>query len=244
MEHIVICDDEKDVAIKLKEMVRDAASGLPEFLTEGAQISLFTDGQTFLDEVQEGKLTPSIIVMDIRLGAWNGIQLAKQILQTCPICQVIFISGYDDYVEAVYDVDHIFFMRKPVDTAKMKKALLRAADKLANQRQACFFVKNKSGYYVVPFAEISNFEKNRRKIILHTACGKTYEFYGKFEEIEDKLPASFVRCHHSYLINLALVHGLEKDCFLLPDGRKIPLSRTYNKEAKAKFIDWLSCRMK
>ena len=49
-------------------------------------------------------------------------------------------------------------------------------------------------------------------------------------ELEQRLPADrFLRCHKSYLVNMDHVKRMEKTSFIMDDGRRIPIGRTYQK---------------
>ena len=74
--------------------------------------------------------------------------------------------------------------------------------------------------------------------------GRYYEMFGWANPIRSKkfsvsrtYPA-FLRCHKSYLLNLAHVTGLEKNEFLLDDGARIPISATNLSRSKSAFLAW------
>ena len=233
MCNIAICDDELRIAETLKETVEAL------HCDKIRKIFLYTNGQTLFDDLSDGQVDASIIILDIKLGNCNGINLAEELLKAKPACQIIFVSGYDDYFEAVYDVEHVYFLQKPVKPDRLGKAISKALNELQKLNTERFCISNKSGDYAIPFNEIYTLEKDRRKIIIYTANGEICSFYGKFEEIENQLKGSFIRCHHSFMINLAKVKGLEKESFIMQNGRKIPISRTYIKTAKQGFIKYI-----
>ena len=58
---------------------------------------------------------------------------------------------------------------------------------------------------------------------------------GRFP-IESDLAAGFVRCHQGYWVNEAGIVGLERDTFLLADGSRIPISRSFRDDARGRFF--------
>jgi len=59
----------------------------------------------------------------------------------------------------------------------------------------------------------------------------------KFSDMEKKLPADmFLRCHRSYIINLAQAKDLARYRFLTKSGVEIPVSQLQYNETKRKFI--------
>ena len=70
-------------------------------------------------------------------------------------------------------------------------------------------------------------ENHRVKIGLEDG-GEVFQ-YGLLE-LEQRLPADrFLRCHKSYLVNMDHVKRMEKTSFIMDDGRRIPIGRTYQK---------------
>ncbi|MBB4826382.1 DNA-binding NarL/FixJ family response regulator [Sporosarcina luteola] len=57
---------------------------------------------------------PDIVVMDIRIKSYNGLELTKNILEFMPQLSVIILSGYDseEYIEAAYRIGASAFVSK------------------------------------------------------------------------------------------------------------------------------------
>lgn len=65
-------------------------------------------------------------------------------------------------------------------------------------------VKKGGKLYVIPFEEIVCFEKNLRKIRIHTNRG-SIEYYGTFAELVPELDGRFLCCHRSYVLNMDMI---------------------------------------
>ena len=151
------------------------------------------------------------------------------------------MSGYDDYYEAVYDVNHIYFMKKPVSDEILRKAVSKAIEKLNSERKDCFVAENKSGKHIISYKDIFTFERDRRKINIIGRDGMLLcSFYGKFEDIEPVLPKSFHRCHNSIFLNLSMTKSLENGCFIMRDGRAVTISRSHRNESQLAFARYLT----
>lgn len=235
MWNIVICDDQPESIAYVKDRLETVNS--PDI----GRIITFSDGKSMLEDLEDGVLDANIFIMDIELGSCSGIKLAEKILDIRPDCQIIFMSGYDDYYEAVYDVNHIYFMKKPVCSEVLQKALFKAVEKLSSQRDEFFVAENKSGKHIVSYRDIFSFERDRRKINVIGRDGTLLcSFYGKFEDIEPVLPNSFLRCHNSIFLNLAMVKSLENGCFIMRDGRAVTISRSHRSESQLAFARYLT----
>lgn len=235
MWKICICDDNKAALKSMKEQILRIIGR--DFSTENFSITTYNTGVMLTGDVEDGEFQPDVIFMDIKLADGNGIQVARNLLRFLPSAQIIFVSGYDDYYLDVYEVEHIYFIKKPLQDDIVSKALSRALDKIEKDRDDIFGFTSNSRTTLMPLKQIMYFEKEKRKILVYTVDGKCHEYYGKMEELLTQLNESFIRCHNSYVINISKIIGLQRDKFLVSGDREIPISRHYYKEAKQKFMD-------
>lgn len=237
MWNIVICDNQPESIADIKSKLAGIA------LEDIGSITAYSDGKSMIADIEEGIIDADIVIIDIKLGSCNGIKLAEHILALRPDCQIIFMSGYDDYYEKVYDVNHIYFIKKPVCSEVLRKAVSKAIQKLSSGREKFFIAETKSGKHIISYKDISSFERDKRKINIIGRDGTLLcSFYGKFEDIESSLPANFHRCHNSIFLNLHMVKALENGCFILRDGRAVTISRSHRSESQLAFAKFLTVR--
>ncbi len=232
MYNIFICDDNKEIADSIKSKVLNSMSNNIKHIT------MFNSAFELRSELKSRKRPIDIVIMDIDLGDANGIDLSGEILELYPCAQIIFVSGYDKYYTKVYNVEHIYFIKKPVNTGELKAALVKAEKKLLESKREVFYIKTKKGYTCICLNTIYYFEKDRRKIVAVTSNGR-YSFFGKFDEIMDKLNNKFIRCHNSYVINLNAVETMALKHFEMSNGVNIPISKTYKNEVQESFMDFI-----
>ena len=235
MWKVYICDDEKsaieDIKNHLLEVIKEKYSG------EDFQIVTYNTGVMLLGDIEEGRVQPDMIFMDIKLAEGSGIKTARNVLKFLPSCQIIFVSGYDDYYLDVYEVEHIYFVKKPLDNIYIADAMKKAMERIDRSRDEIFGFTSKSKMTLLPLKQILYFEKEKRKILVYTIDGKCHEYYGKMDELMSQLNNSFVRCHNSYVVNIGKIMGMDRDKFIMGDNSEIPISRMYYKPAKERFLD-------
>lgn len=235
MWKVCICDDEKsaieDIKNHLLEVIKEKYSG------EDFQIVTYSTGMMLLGDIEEGRVQPDMIFMDIKLAEGSGIKTARNVLKFLPSCQIIFVSGYDDYYLDVYEVEHIYFVKKPLDNTYIADAMKKAMDRIDRSRDEIFGFTSKSKMTLLPLKQILYFEKEKRKILVYTIDGKCHEYYGKMDELMSQLNNSFVRCHNSYVVNIGKIMGMDREKFIMGDNSEIPISRMYYKPAKERFLD-------
>ncbi|HKM28479.1 MAG TPA: LytTR family DNA-binding domain-containing protein [Anaerovoracaceae bacterium] len=233
MWNLVICDDE-EVAIDAisKEILKLNLSRIESIVS-------FANGEELLRAAMNNPRIADIVLLDIKLQSVSGIEIAERLLEINPKTQIIFMSGYDEYYQAIYRVEHAYFIHKPVSETMLAKALNASIRRLDKQEKRSFFISNKGGQYAIAYSDITYFEKDKRKIIARTVDDQQYEYYGKMEETLNRLNGDFFRCHNSFVINLAYIKSMEHGTFVMSDERCIPISRTYIKEAKEKFARYI-----
>lgn len=117
MINIAICDDNTAQLNDLKAMTE-------KICEYEHSILCFNEEDQFLNSILTDKI--DIVLLDIKLKSDNGINVAKRLQTVKPEIIIVFISGYNDYFEDVYDVEHIYFLTKPIKEVKLKSALNKA----------------------------------------------------------------------------------------------------------------------
>ena len=190
-----------------------------------SEILLFSEKEKLEFYAAGSREAADVVIIDMDQED-DGIAIAECVLEYQKNSQIIFVSGSDEYYLDVYNVDHVYFLKKPVESRLLVQALEKAVKKLDRLHGKCLVVKNKQGIYKIELSDIIYFENEKRKIHIHTVDRKI-SFYGKFEGLLDSLSRDFYRCHNSYIVNMAKVCELSGKKFLCENGKSIPVSKTY-----------------
>ena len=122
----------------------------------------------------------------------------------------------------------------------------RAAAELERQKAACVTVKTKDGLRRVRLDDILYAELHRRTVRYHLAGGERLDSVtvrGPFHEEIAPLLADprFFQCGASFAANLFYVTSVERGCFQMDGGKRVPLSRTLSAQARQRWNDyWLN----
>lgn len=230
MKTIIIVDDNQIQLKKLADMITEACSDM--------SLLCYSNTAEFLDDIRSNAIHPDILFMDIQLGQDNGIAISETVLDYAPDCQVVFVSGYDDYYLDVYDVDHVFFIRKPATPEAVSKAIAKACRGSESARNSTFSIEFNGQSRVVNVDQILYFEHYKRVTTVYLSNGASYQFYMPLKEVHSKLQKNFIRCHASFIVNLNKVDSYRRDEFIIR-GKRIPVSRRYRDIAREAFMDSL-----
>lgn len=214
---VAICDDSDVDRRYIMDMVRSWASAAGHEV----QIDGFPSAESFLFRYA-GESDYDILLLDIEMGAMDGVTMAKELRKSNDTVQIIFITGYSDYISEGYEVAALHYLMKPVNEEKLCLVLDRAAEKLAkNERVLNFEV---SGEMVrVPIYQIRYADVIGNYVTVHAQTDVTVKM--TLGELEKQLDERFYRVGRSALVNLTQISRVTRAEIRLNDGTAIPLPR-------------------
>ena len=212
-----ICDDSDADRRYIMDMVRSWASAAGHEV----QIDGFPSAESFLFRYA-GESDYDILLLDIEMGAMDGVTMAKELRKSNDTVQIIFITGYSDYISEGYEVAALHYLMKPVNEEKLCLVLDRAAEKLAkNERVLNFEV---SGEMVrVPIYQIRYADVLGNYVTVHAQTDVTVKM--TLGELEKQRDERFYRVGRSALVNLTQISRVTRAEIRLNDGTAIPLPR-------------------
>ena len=214
---IAICDDlDADRQYVLNMVERWAASA-----GHVVYIDTFSSAENFLFHYAEEN-DYDILLLDIEMGAMDGVTMAKQLRGNNDTVQIIFITGYSDYILEGYEVAALHYLMKPVKEEKLCSVLDRAVEKLSKNEKVLNF--EIGGEMIrVPIYQIRYADVFGNYVTIHAASDVTVKM--TLGELEKQLDERFYRAGRSCVVNLTQVSRVTKTEIKLMDGTVIPLPR-------------------
>ena len=233
MLNIALCDDNpvhlEDVRIRMQEIMADK---------ETSEICSFSSAEEVLSQVEDGWI-PQIAVLDIELDGENGILLAKKLNEIVPDCRIIFMTSYIDYAPEVYETSHIWFVIKTRADEYFEPAVNKALASLTEEAPAVpgILIRENGRKILVPLEEILYIGKVGRKAHVHCDHRDYYDTRRPVQLIPEYLTDCFIQCHQGYWVNFRMISELDHDEFVLKEGTRIPISRTFRDAARKAFFE-------
>lgn len=195
---IVIIDDDYDFAEILKKE-------LEKYYIE-KEIKILTN----FDTVFLANNSIKTLFLDIELGSENGIDLAVEYYRynhrgNAP--DIIFVSSHENYVHYSFVAMPLYFIRKEKLVTDLKECMniINYKNRRKNAKievnddtikvSQIIFVESKSNYV---YYTLDNDRKIKQRAKI-SAIEKTLKEY------------DFIRCHVSYVINVAYITAIDKD---------------------------------
>ena len=200
------------------------------------QAEIFSSAESFLFRYAEDKEW-DILLLDIEMGAMDGVTMAKKVRAHNEAVQIVFITGYSDYIAEGYEVAALHYLMKPVNREKLARVLDRAAQSLSRQVRTVLLPVGKETL-CLPADEIRYAESLGHYMIVYTGGGE-YKCRMTAGEAETLLGRGFARCHRSVIVGLRHVTRVTKTAVFLTDGTELPLGKGLYDEINRALISTL-----
>ena len=214
---VAIVDDSTTDA----EFVKGILNSWADLRQANIQAEVFPSAEAFLFQYAEDKVW-DILLLDIEMGSMDGVTMAKRVRQDNEAVQIVFITGYSDYIAEGYEVAALHYLMKPVNREKLLIVLDRAMEK-RKQEERCLNLESYGEMVRIPFYEIRYLDVHQNYVTVHAKADYTVKrTLGDFEkELDDR----FCRVGRAMILNLKYIQRVTKTEVRLSDGTVLPLPR-------------------
>ena len=215
--NFAICDDSVVDSNYVKELVTQWANDKKYQVS----IDVFSSAEAFIFNYVENK-EYDVLLLDIEMGNMDGVTLARQIRKSNKSVQIVFITGYSDYIAEGYDVEALHYLMKPLNKEKLYDVLDRAVNKMM-QNEKHLVLNTFDEMIRIPLHEIIYIDVDRNYVTVHS--NKDYTVKKTLAEIEKELDERFFRIGRSAIVNLKYISRVTKTDVYLNNGIILQLPR-------------------
>lgn len=184
-------------------------------------VSVFSSAESFLFHYAE-KNDYDVLLLDVEMGDMDGVTMAKKLRRDNDTVQIVFITGYSDYVLEGYEVAALHYLLKPVKEDRLFAVLDRAAEKLSKNEKVLHF--EAGGEMIrIPVRQIRYADVSGNYVTIHASDDLTVKM--TLGELEKELDDRFLRVSRSAVVNLTQVSRVTRAEIRLLDGAVVPLPR-------------------
>lgn len=227
---IAIVDDE----VKEQEIIAKYIGEWAETKKELVEFVRFDSSESFLFSWEDVK-DYALLVLDIEMGEISGLELAKKIRLEDKEIPIIFVTGYDEYMQYGYDVSALHYLIKPVNKEKLFQVLGKLSEKEESTKSLILNAENEVRR--IQMNQVLYVEAAGHGSIMHTV-DEVIRLKESFGEIEKQvLPmGEAVKCHRAYLVNLRFVSAIQNANLILDNDEYIPIARSRMKQMQHEFL--------
>lgn len=224
-----VCDDEKifhkEVSVLLRKYM------------QSRNIEIYTDFYENGEELLKSKWEYDLIFLDYQMEGINGIETAEKLREANSDSVIIFISAYPAAALDAYEVKTFRFLVKPIDEAKLFKALddyLRSID-----RDNLLFLNTHEGNYKIKNSEIIYLEGDGKYTTVRTKK-HSFRIRLNLKQLEQKLPKSkFIRCSKSFVVGFSHISNHNSTEIVFDNGEKARIGGHYAAKFKTEFQNYI-----
>ena len=234
---VMVVDDEP-LAVERLQLLLARLEGV-------AVVGTANDGEAAL-RIAEA-VAPDLVLLDIAMPGMDGIDVARALSASAVDPAVVFVTAFDNFAVAAFDVAAIDYLMKPVQADRLERALERvrayisggkpSGAKPASSHVEEFWVPDFSGLVRIAAADIHRITAERDYMRLHVGA-RSWLIHRTIAKLEEDLdPALFMRVHRSVILRRDTITGLYRDeaghwTARLSDGAEQRIGRSYVDDVK------------
>lgn len=215
---IAICDDLETDREYVSSLVKKWAAETGRSI----RISFFPSAESFLFHYEDEN-NYDILLLDIEMGTMDGVQLAKKLRQTNQAVQIVFITGFPDFIAEGYEVSALHYLMKPVSREKLFAVLEKAISNITRQEKRLCVTFDRHTEFI-PLSKITYIEAQKQYVAVHTDT-QEHRMKASLGDMEKELDEYFFKCQRSFIVNLRHVQRINNGCVELKNGDVVPISR-------------------
>lgn len=207
--NVLIADDE----LLARKRLRRLLAAMPEH----ELVAECQDGAEVLDAL--GQHPVDVVLLDIHMPGLTGVEA----MQLWPVGgpPIVFTTAHAEHAVAAFDGGAADYLLKPVAADRLKKALDRVAERLADRRAAAaspalppaahgnrLALTTRTGVVLLSHDEIACCRIDGASVVVETDRGAFYTDL-PLAELEERLGAGFRRLHRQALVHLDRVARFE-----------------------------------
>jgi DNA-binding LytR/AlgR family response regulator len=224
----VIVDDEPLAREEMQELIKD--------VSQMDVVGTFSNALTTMEFLKTNQA--DLIFLDIEMPMVTGLefaaQLPKQIL-------TIFTTAYPQYAFKSYELDAIDYLLKPIDKARLEKAISKAEAYrrlLSDETEKNFVQSNTSDFLIIKsdrrfhrlnFSDVRFIEGLKDYVVIYTGNQKLITAMN-LKTIHLKMPQHlFIRVSKSYVVNINYVDSFDHRNVYVGES-EIPIGEVYKRD--------------
>jgi len=215
-----------------------AREGLADYINKSAFLSLVGDfkntasAREFLTEHPV-----DLVFLDISMPGQNGLEFLES-MSDPP--QVIFTTAHREYAADSYELNAVDYLLKPIAFERFLKAVnkvytLLSKEKTRPDEKEYFFVKVDGVIVKVLLADILYIEGMKDYVRIHRDKKSTLIVLVSLKQMEEQLPAGFIRVHRSFIIPEGRVDAIEGNVLKIAD-HEIPMAPQLRNEVLERIM--------
>ncbi len=233
MVSMMVYDPHTEELELMKTLIRKAAAVLTE---EKWQIDFFARREQVAQFLKDRPLLDMLCYDVSPKGSIEDLERIREIYQNALLLLIADAAMSPmEYIRPTILASSLLL--RPVSPGQAQDQITDLVERFVNQtsdgKEESLVIEAREGKTYVPLSQIYYFEAREKRIYVRLKK-KELAFYETMENLEQRLPEQFVRCHRSFIVSKKRIRKvmLSKNLIELEQGMEIPLSRSYKSAFK------------
>jgi two-component system LytT family response regulator len=252
---VVIADDERPARAYLQALL----APMPDVRVVG-EAANGTEAVALIERTR-----PDVALLDLQMPEVDGLGVVR-LLRRARLPLVIFVTAHDEHAVKAFEVNAVDYLLKPVEEARLRRALQRAHDRLERSelresatvrlrhavneyeraappaRLERIPVRHKDDIILVQVHQLASVVADGELLHLTTTRRERYTITYRLKDLEARLdPHRFVRLGRGTLVNIdciARVTPMPGGMYLvtLHDGQELDVSRIQSRRLRERLL--------
>ena len=234
MVKIAICDDEEKSVALHERMVREClqAAGI------GCEITTYTQSRNLLYDITDDAFFYDLILLDIEMPGFSGMELPQQIKGFLPNVRIIFVTSHTEYAIDAFELSIFRYVPKNNLEAKLPAAVLDAARLIELEAGQEYTIQTASRMEKIPFKDIFYVQRDGKNAMIVSSAG-TAKVRKSLQQVFDELNTpEFIFIDRGCIVNIIHIMKISDGMTVLKNGEQLPISRSHLQEVKQKINEF------
>lgn len=251
---VVIADDERPARSLLRAMLRT--------FDDVTFVGEATGGAEAVELIERER--PDLALLDLQMPEIDGLTVVR-LLKRSVTPMIAFVTAHDEYAVRAFDMNAVDYLLKPVDAARLRETIRRAAERLdrADLRDASsdnvraavaqyeqtpapllrrIPARRNSDIILVPVEELATAVADGELLHLTTTRGEKHTITWRLKDLEARLDGElFIRLSRGAIVNVSMiakVSPMPGGTYLLTlkSGQQLQSSRLHSRIVRERLL--------
>lgn len=228
MLRIAICDDES-------EYVENHARVIEQVLKQCGsvgELSKYTHSDNLLYDIAEDHFFYDLILLDVEMPEYSGMELAAKIKPYLPNVKIIFITSHVEYAIDAFELSIFRYVPKN-DMEKRLPVAIRDAVKLIELESGkVYTIQTSAKLEKIPYKEIYYIVRDGKNARIVTESGES-KVRKSLQQVYEELDSEeFLFVERGCIVNMIHIVQIKDGMAILKNGENCAISRSHLQSVK------------
>lgn len=232
MLRIAICDDEIEMVESHKAVVEECLRNEGEM----GEINTYTVPENLLCDISDDSFFYDLILLDIEMPGFSGMDVAGKIKPFLPDVKIIFITSHIEFAIDAFELSIFRYIPKDNMKNKLAPAVRDAIKLLSLEGGKVYTIQTSNRLEKIPYREIIFIQREGKNAEIFDNNGNSTKVRKSLQQLFDELGSDeFIFTDRGCIVNILHVMQVKDGVAVMKNGEHLPISRSHLQDVKQKI---------